>query len=252
MRTYLINRLAVPLSVGLTCACLSAPVNVNAAPGGGGGGGANDNSMIVSRVNAIGDGLDPNNPVWNQTDAAVFDLKHLDAQETGCGFADGYEERLLQVKGVHDGTNIYFRFEWDDPNESVLVNDTNRYADGIALQIPVGAEGNRNTTIQMGSQNNPVNILFWRADLAQPQNIVAGGIGTVQPSPDGQNLVHSQIWANGRWTVIMGRPMNAASDNQVQFNGGGRYGAVFGNWEGSDFERNGHKAISQWINMDLE
>jgi DMSO reductase family type II enzyme heme b subunit len=104
----------------------------------------------------------------------------------------------------------------------------------------------------MGSQNNPVNILFWRADLAQPQNIVAGGIGTVQPSPDGQNIVHYQHWENGTWTVIMGRPMTAVTDNQVQFTSGRSYGAVFGNWEGGDFERDGHKAISQWINMNLE
>jgi len=247
MKKYLISRLVTPLSVGLTCACLCLSANVHAVKPDGG----TDNSMIVSETE-IGNGLNPNDSAWSNTPASVFDLKHLDAQDTACGYADGYEERLLQVKGVHDGTNIYFRFEWDDPNESVEVDDTNKYADGIALQIPVGADGNRNTTIQMGSQNNPVNILFWRADLEQPQNIVAGGIGTVQPSPDGQNLVQSQSWENGRWTVIIGRPMNAVSDNQVQFNSGGRYGAVFGNWEGSDFERNGHKAISGWINMDLE
>jgi DMSO reductase family type II enzyme heme b subunit len=217
----------------------------------------------------IGDGLDPNDPDWNDTPASQFNLKHLDAQDTACGYADGYEERLLQVKGVHDGTYIYFRYEWDDPSESILVNDTNKYADGVALQIPLGAEGNRNTTIQMGSQNNPVNILFWRADLEQPQNIVAGGIGTVHPSgappldpedpqnpddpPPSQNIVHSQNWENGRWTVIMGRPMDAVTaTSQVQFTSGRSYGAVFANWEGGDFERNGHKAISQWINMDVE
>ena len=262
MRTYLINRLAVPLSVGLTCACLSLSGSVNAAKPGGG----KDNSLVVSQT-TIHDGLNPDDKAWSNTSASVFDLKHLDAQETGCGFVNGYEERLLQVKGVHNGIHIYFRFEWDDPNESILVNDTNKYADGVALQIPLGAEGNRNTTIQMGSQNNPVNILFWRADLAQPQNIVAGGIGTVHPSearplgpedpppppPPSQNIVHYQSWENGRWTVIMGRPMYAASTaTQVQFTSGGRYGAVFGNWEGGDFERNGHKAISQWINMELE
>jgi len=266
MRTYLINRLAVPLSVGLTCACLSLPANVNAAKPDGGG---TDNSMIVSYIMDIGDGLDPDDSAWNNTPASQFNLKHLDAQDTACGYADGYEERLLQVKGVHDGTYIYFRFEWDDPNESVEVDDTNKYADGIALQIPLGAEGNRNTTIQMGSQNNPVNILFWRADLAQPQNIVAGGIGTVHPTeaaplgddpdepppPPSQNIVHYQNWdeGEGRWTVIMGRPMVAVTAaTQVQFTPGSSYGAVFGNWEGSDFERNGHKAISGWINMDLE
>ena len=243
MRTYLKNRFAAPLLAGLTCASLILPAIAHAAP--------KDNSMIVSQT-AISDGLNPDDPAWGQAVAGVFNLKHLDAQDTACGFADGYEERVLRVKGVHNGTDIYFRFEWDDPNESVLVNDTNRYADGVALQIPIGAEGNRNTTIQMGSQNNPVNILFWRADLAQPQNIVAGGIGTVQPSPDSQNIEHYQNWENGRWTVIIGRPMDAVTDNQVQFTSGGRYGAVFGNWEGSDFERNGHKAISQWINMDLE
>jgi len=109
--------------------------------------------------------------------------------------------------------------------------------------------------------NSPVNILFWRADfidpatgLGHPQNIVAGGRGTIHVSSDGQNIVSYQSYdsASGEWTVIMARPMAAASPNQVGFAPGGSTNMVFSNWEGSDWERDGHKTISQWMSMNIE
>lgn len=251
MRTIPIKYANRLLVAGLTAISLCTPLILEAAPKGGGGG--TDNRMAISYV-TVSDGLNPNDSGWNGASGIDIDLKHLDAQATACGYTQGYEERRMSVKGIHDGTDIFFRYEWNDPTMSDQVNDTNQYGDGVAIQIPIGAEGNRNTVIQMGSQNNPVNILFWRADLVQPQNIVAGGIGTVQTTPDAadQNIVHYQNWSNGKWTVIMGRPMAASTDNQVNFTRGQSYGAVFANWEGGDFERNGHKAISHWIDINIE
>ena len=103
----------------------------------------------------------------------------------------------------------------------------------------------------MGTQTVPVNILFWRAALAQPQNIVAGGIGTPQISPDAQNIQRYQGWASGRWTVIVSRPMAGASVNQVTLTRGSSYRVAFANWDGAGLNRNGRKAFSNWNTLTI-
>jgi len=77
-----------------------------------------------------------------------------------------------------------------------------------------------------GIQSTPVNIIYWRADLPQPQNIVSGGprpLSRKALMPASQNITHSQSWANGVWTVVMEDRCWAASVNQVSFVGGTDY-----------------------------
>ena len=121
---------------------------------------------------------------------------------------------------MHNGADIFIRYTLSDTTTDTSVNDTDLFGDAIALEIPYSGTGN--APICMGSQTQPVNIIFWRGDLAQPRNIVAGGIGTVQVSPDAasQNIQRYQSWAKSVWTVIVTRPMAASSDNQITFTRG--------------------------------
>lgn len=74
----------------------------------------------------------------------------------------------------------------------------------------------------------------------------------ISPDSESQNITHCQSWANGVWTVIMSRPMSAASANQVTFNSGMKSSIAFMNVDGSDFERDGHKTISQWCSLNVQ
>jgi len=192
--------------------------------------------------------LDPDDGGWAVAQMVTYKMSHINFTETACGGGGAYEQFFINVKAVHNGTDICIRYEWPDSIKDDVIDDVDTFADGVAMQIGFNGQ----TSKQMGNQNNPVNIMFWRADLAQPQNIVAGGIGTVQPSPDAQNISHYQNWAGDQWTVIMSRPMVAASDNQVTFTPGNTYSVIHGAWEGFDFERDGHKTISAWEKMDIE
>jgi DMSO reductase family type II enzyme heme b subunit len=209
---------------------------------------ADSAELVVAYVQGI-DCLDPDDGGWALAQMTSYRMKHINYTQTGCGGGGAYEQFDINVKAVHDGTNICLRYEWPDLIEDDVINDVDVFADGVAIQIALDSG---NTALQMGTQNNPVNIMFWRADLPQPQNIIAGGIGTIQPSPDAQNISHYQNWAGDQWTVIMSRPMAAASDNQVEFTRGNTYSVVHANWEGWDFERDGHKTISNWEKMDIE
>jgi DMSO reductase family type II enzyme heme b subunit len=120
------------------------------------------------------------------------------------------------------------------------------------MEIPLLTE---DSSLWMGAMDKPVNIIFWRADLPGPENIVAGGMGTPQISPDeaSQNIRHYQKWKNGTWSLIITRPMAQASENQVSFIRGRNYRIAFANWKGGEYaERGGHKIVSEWQNLSIQ
>lgn len=220
-------------------------------------------TIPAAYVPAIANGLDPADPVWANPAApelsVALDIKITDKQ--GMMSMMAMQWRWVRVKAAHDGTNIYFRLRFADATADTSVADAPVFADAFALQIPFFTY----SAVAMGDQFSPVNIIFWRADLPNPQNIVAGGPGTVQKSPDSGGpppdtpplVTHSQSRAAGTWTVILKRPMNGAAasprGNMVSFVRGRQYKVIFANWNGVLKERNGVKMISgNWQNLAIK
>ncbi len=248
---------------------LSVPYEADAGTSGGGGGGGGSGGGGGGNVTAVyvagADGLDPGDTAWNQATVSTITLsRFIDYAEDGGGGMGGMDGMCMMmgisidlpvaVSAVHNGSTIFFRYEWADASADTVVDDTNLFADALAMEIPYSGGGGMmgGTSLAMGTQTEPVNIIFWRADLAKPQNIVAGGIGTPQPSPDAQNLQHYQDWNNGYWTVIVSRPMNGALDNQITLVSGASYSVAFANWNGSDKNRDGRKAFSNWQTLTID
>jgi DMSO reductase family type II enzyme heme b subunit len=240
---------------------LGASFDVQAGKKGGGSGGG---GVITAVYVAGADGLNPDDAAWNQ--AAVTNItlvRFIDYAEDGGG-GGGMDGQCMMmgirinlpvaVSAVHNGSTVFFRYEWADATADTVVNDTNLFGDALAMEIPYSgsAGGMGGASLAMGTQTEPVNIIFWRADLSKPQNIVAGGIGTPQPSPDAQNLQRYQNWLNGSWSVIVSRPLIGASDNQITLVSGVSYSVAFANWNGSDKNRNGRKAFSNWHSLTIE
>lgn len=196
--------------------------------------------------------LDPLDPAWAQTPEMIVSLSRR-IHETGAKMvAMGNENRRIRVKVVHNGTDIFFSYQWDESAPNVTVNDYSFFADAFAMEIPLITEV---SPIWMGAMDKPVNIIYWRADLAKPENIVGGGIGTTQISPDAesQNIRHYQNWAHGVWTLIITRPMSAASQNQISFVRGATHRLALANWKGgNDAERGGNKIISDWQYLSIK
>ncbi|MCZ7393018.1 MAG: ethylbenzene dehydrogenase-related protein [Candidatus Methanoperedens sp.] len=196
--------------------------------------------------------LDPGDPAWHKAPpTTVIFSRRLNELGARITFAPD-ENRLVKVKAVHNGTEIFFFLQWNAIAENNSVDDYPVFADAFALEIPLFTE---DSPLWMGAMDKPVNIIFWRADLSRPENIVGGGMGTVQTSPDAasQNLRHYQRWAQGVWNVIIARPMAAASENQVSFVRGKSYRIAFANWKGGAYaERGGHKIVSEWELLSLQ
>ncbi len=194
---------------------------------------------------------DPEDPVWSKAPETIVNLnKRLNEVGARMSF-EAHEERHISVKVIHNGTDIFFLYKWEE-NEANIACDYPVFPDAFAMQIPFLAG---DSPLCMGALHQPVNIIFWRPDLQMPQNVVAGGSGTAQTSPDAasQNIRHSQSWADRVWRVIITRPMAAASENQVSFERGAIYKVAFANWKGGvDAERGGHKIVSDWLNLSIQ
>jgi DMSO reductase family type II enzyme heme b subunit len=196
--------------------------------------------------------LDPAGQAWIDSPEATIDFSRR-LNEAGARTTFGPDEvRHAKVKAVHNGTDIFFFYQWNAVTENNSVADYPIFADAFAMEIPLFTE---DSPLWMGAMDKPVNIIFWRADLPTPENIVAGGMGTPQISPDegSQNIRHYQKWENGTWSLIITRPMAQASENQVSFIRGRNYRVAFANWKGGVYaERGGHKIVSEWQNLSIQ
>ncbi len=210
-------------------------------------------AITAKYIASISDGLKPGDGAWTAPGVTQYTVP-LDSLIGPTGVPQllpSSQWRYLKVKTIHDGTNIFFRFEWTDSTADMTVADATLFADAVAVEIPFVTP----STVAMGNQREPANILFWRADfgdpltgLGRPENIVAGGPGTVQESPDSLSLpiFHSQTRTGTGWTVIFQRTLANASanGNMVVLARKMSYRIAFAQWDGANQERNGLKMVT--------
>jgi len=196
--------------------------------------------------------LDPEDPAWDKVPETTVNLnKRLNESGARMSF-EAHEERHIKVKAVHNGIDIFFFYKWDENEAKIAAGDYPVFPDALAMQIPFLTV---ESPLCMGALHEPVNIIFWRSDLPMPENIVAGGPGTAQTSPDAAalNIRHYQTWADRVWSVILTRPLAAASENQLSFERRATYRIAFANWKGGvDAERGGHKIVSEWQHLSIQ
>lgn len=161
--------------------------------------------------------------------------------------------RNLKVQTVHNGTDVFFRLQWEDEKRNVEITDTNEFPDGCGVLIPL-KEGDPPID-EMGSKDYPVNAWFWRADRHdEARNTTAKGLGTTQYSEKCAIAARSQ-WVDGVWTVVFARTLAVPEqpEETTQLAAGGKVKVGFSVWEGGNGERAGVKSFSkEWRELVLE
>jgi len=88
---------------------------------------------------------------------------------------------------------------------------------------------------------------------ASASNLTAKGFGSTTFRPKESQIVKATSeWKDGRWTVILRRPLAVHADDGVSFAPGDRLSAAFAIWDGAARDRNGQKLISIWHDLKLE
>jgi DMSO reductase family type II enzyme heme b subunit len=141
--------------------------------------------------------------------------------------------REVRVAAAHDGTQAYFRLDWADDT----VPNT-EFHDAAAVYFPADADAPART---IGADNAAVDIVFWQANLGAARNLVGTGPGRFRPSGTNGSTAAATL-DNGRWAVVL---TSKVDDVRAS----GRFGVVV--WNGSNEERAGLGASSDWLTLDV-
>jgi complex iron-sulfur molybdoenzyme family reductase subunit gamma len=157
--------------------------------------------------------------------------------------------RSLAVRSAHNGKEVFFLLEWGDSTQNTDYVGRD-FPDGAGILFPLNGDAPLDT---MGSESQPVNAWFWRADFEDgAKNITASGIGTVDESEKSSIAARAQ-WNDGTWRVVFARPLTVAGNQAVALEAGKSLKVAFAVWEGSSGERAGIKSFSKrWQELTLE
>jgi mono/diheme cytochrome c family protein len=84
-------------------------------------------------------------------------------------------------------------------------------------------------------------------------NLQAQGFGSLTMRPKVSQAVkaHGQ-WKDGRWTVVLMRPLNPGADGGLALSPHDKVSVAFALWDGAAKDRNGQKLVSIWHDLELE
>jgi len=211
----------------------------------------------------------PTNPVWKKAPAIDVLLRPL-------WFKEGYVDRV-RVRSFHNGKEIAFLLEWEDPTKNAdveklepprlvlaraLKSDHTKsadiprleaFGDAVALQFSVKANGL--PPFPMGEAGQVVNIWQWRVDRegngrGSVENLAAAGFGTLT-SQLSQDVKGKGIWSKGKWRVVFSRVMTGGGE-VVGLAPGKVMPVAFAVWNGAISQRDGEKSVSTWAFLKIE
>ncbi|HJM05248.1 MAG TPA: ethylbenzene dehydrogenase-related protein [SAR324 cluster bacterium] len=188
---------------------------------------------------------------------------------------------MVEVRALFNENEISFLVEWDDPfqdkehDESqeikefedtyvMAVDEIPRergvFRDSIALQFPVKLKsGAKKPHFFRGDTSNPVNLWVWKSELqasgmSPVEDTNAKGFNKslkIQPEA-GQQVKGKGVWKNGRWRVVMNRPLHTEDRNDIQFEKGKMIPIAFNAWDGSNGEHGLIMSLSAWSFVYLD
>lgn len=114
----------------------------------------------VVRVKPVTGNLpaDPAAPVWTRAGLQAVPLRTL--------WLRPKQTTQVRVAALHNGKEIGFLLEWDDPLADQAALGVDQFRDAAAVQLPLAPAkpGDPDASYVMGDPKQPVNIWHWKAD----------------------------------------------------------------------------------------
>ncbi len=228
---------------------------------------------------------DPGNPVWDGAEA--MDMR-LAGQVIAAPRWQNPSIEMVTVKALFNDEEIAFRLTWDDPFKDVVHDPSKEFdpveiaqlgavssyveaidmvpraletfRDAIALQFAVKPpQGTKKPHFYRGSSSDQVHLWVWKADLdaaGKPSVEEGNSRGWRQPikpqNAEGQQITGKALWDQGRWSVVMKRPLRTDDKNDVQFDTGVFIPMSLNTWDGSNGEHGLIMSLSTWHYVVLE
>jgi DMSO reductase family type II enzyme heme b subunit len=177
------------------------------------------------------------------------------------------------IRSLYSKDSIAFLVEWDDRTNK----QDEVYSDAVVMQFPVKIpDGAKKPFFVMGDSSNKVYMLHWRAHqqlglhseikeqvvedrkyldweglVAVKESNAKGTNNLKLQSPDSQETKGVGQWEDGRWRVLIKRPLFSEDKNDTQFEKGKLIPIAITVWDGSSGEYGGKKAVSSWYYITL-
>jgi complex iron-sulfur molybdoenzyme family reductase subunit gamma len=231
-------------------------------------------------------GLDPASAAWRQALPVRVPL----TAQTVAYAAGGGSIPTISARALHYQDRLYIRVEWSDATRDQSTTRVQDFSDAVAVEFPA-VSASSVPSICMGQADSGVNIWQWRADsqaglkdptatytqalvdsypskddlwyparasdnpYANPeagpvQTLVAHAFGTLSPA-NTQDVKGNGVYENGTWAVVFERQLTGADADQATFATSGKTDVAFAAWNGSQGDRNGRKAVSQFVTLSL-
>ena len=220
---------------------------------------------------------DFSNDIWNNIIPLTVPLMH---QVTQVPWGRTLVPEI-EVRTFHDGQDAYFLFEWEDTEES-RVHGVSNFPDSVAVLFSM-SEDPPSRSIMMGF-DSLVNIWQWKANLdfeywateAVDKEFTSNDFYSYERDsdlPDTVAITNSPCqdllatrpgsltlkekssisgrgqWKDGRWRVIMTRPLKTEDlEQDIQLDTG-QLGIAFAVWNGEKGDRGSRKSISDWVTL---
>jgi len=190
---------------------------------------------------------------WQAVPAETVELVPAPMEMQPNGFIQAqYRDReygktpMIEAQSVHDGITLAVRLRW--PAEKPFNGGREGFPDGAAIAFPVKGEPALWT---MGTEDEPVQFIQWRALKNEVRSVVAWGIGSSLPGT-GVGEAVTAGWSQGHWTIVMLRTL-AGGAEAATLSIGQTAQIGFAVWNGSNEERAGLKAVSvDWTPLQID
>ncbi len=228
--------LAAVLALAIATSAVAFPMLVDARPA---------YEIPVDQQGDPADLTEPTGDAWEEVPAASVPMSSAGAAVPG---GDDTAIEGARVEAARTSDQLYIRLSWGDTSENRSTESLNEFADAAAVQLP--ANGTDRPPIAMGSTSNPVNVWYWSGDDTS-ESLLAGGPGSTTQIEE-TNLETAATHEDGRWNVVFTRPLAADGEHVTDATATNEMDVAFAVWEGSNMERSGQKATTEWYYLALE
>lgn len=175
----------------------------------------------------------------------------------------GEAEPFLGMGSVDAPVDVWF---WDADRQRGLDAPDKSYPNAVVDIYPFNE-----TVVASAELNRPGGRMANQPDISLPArasgnqivptsdesggtSLHVGGPGSVTfRIPQSQLVIAHGKWENGRWTVVMMRPLAVEAENDgVSLAPGDRASVAFAVWDGAHRDRDGQKLITIWQDLELQ
>jgi complex iron-sulfur molybdoenzyme family reductase subunit gamma len=185
---------------------------------------------------------EPTSPEWEGVPAVTVPLSSAPSSVPA---ADSTSVPRAAVRVARTDERLFVRLSWADPTVDRSAGDPLAFADAAAVQFPVNTSAR--PPIAMGSTRNAVNVWYWSASEGS-EELLAGGPGSTTEFRNASVEV-STAREDGRWVLVYARDLRADSPNRTSIAAERDVDVAFAVWNGSNMERSGRKAVSEWYRL---